>query len=1332
MIPLGILQGGLDAPAAVGPFLNGNLPSVTPGGTSNWSVVPAFTNLTFTNPLVLTPDPRPETNLLYMGQRDGKIYAFLNDPSTSTKTLFGDISDRVAGNVWDGGLLGMEFHPDFGPAKPYVYVYYSARQPNASYSTAYQGAGYPGTFFNVWSRLSRFTVNLATNTLDTASEQIMINRRLYNGSHRGGGMAFGNDGYLYVAMGDEFRYTTAQDMVSQLEGGVLRLDVDSNPATSHAPIRKLPLSYADEVSGVGYYIPNDNPFLSPGGAAFEEYYTLGHRNPHRMTYDPVENRFWIGEVGGNYREEVNVLVAGGNFGHPFKEGSLIGPYNPPSTIQGTVYDPVTEFTHGTEMNVIIGGYVYRGSAHPALTGRYICGSYDQGDIYALTYDPFTNEAEKELLATMNTSGLCGFGQDLDGELYFFSQGNNVSIQKLSAAVAPNAPEYLSQTGAFSDLATMTPAPGVIPYELIEPFWSDKAEKYRWVAIPNDGNVNSPGEQITYSETSDWVFPAGTVTIKHFEMVLDETNPTVRRRLETRFLVHGQDGKYYGLTYRWEDNQLDARLLSTSVKDTFVVQTATFPREEEWYYPARSECLVCHNTAAFSTLGPITRQLNKAITYPQTGRTHNQIATLEYLNFFSPDADTNNLTGLLTSSNKYDLGRSLEDRARTYLDANCSSCHRPGTGNRATLDLRQQVPLDAQGLVYGRVIEDIGIHDSRAIIPGDTARSVVYQRIKAVHTGIAMPPLAKNKVDTAGVRLIGQWIMSMAPAGHVAGTGLRGQYYDNENFTNLVATQVDPKVDFYWGLTGPAPMQFPHFYSVRWTGYLLPLHSETYTFSTYSDDGVIVTINNQQLFGTLNTNGINNYAGNIALTAGVKVPITVEYIQGSGLSFIELYWESASQPKEIVPTRVLFPTGGPTKNQRITFAAIPNKTTTDGPFALSATASSGLPVSLLKVSGPATVSGNMVTLTGAAGEVVIRATQAGGTQGGDVYAAAPEVERSFFVSPPNTGQGNGLLGTYYHNADLTNAAFTRTDENIDFYWGSFSPAPSIDNNTFSVRWEGDLEPPFSETYTFTTTTDDGVRLYVNNQLLIDAWGDQPQTQYSAQIALTGGVKVPIRMEYYEGRAYALARLNWSSPSVPPGPVPQQFLYSTPIVSFPVEFIHVEARPTDQQAVEVRWSTASEQNSAFFVVERSADGEHFQGLEQVAAAGQSQVRRDYSSLDRHPHAGRSYYRIRQVDSDGSFSYSNQVAVTIDPDRWISVSPNPTGADRRVHVSSPYGFGTALHYYVIDPQGRLVARGEIPAADLRQGYPIDLSGHSPGVYLLRIAHAGQQSVRKIVVRQ
>ncbi|MEL6823024.1 MAG: PQQ-dependent sugar dehydrogenase, partial [Calditrichota bacterium] len=663
----------------------------------------------------------------------------------------------------------------------------------------------------------------------------MINIRLYNGSHRGGGMVFGPDDYLWLTIGDQFRYTTAQDLAGVFEGGVIRIDVDQDPSRSHPPRRRMQdgIAQPDEFTGIGYSIPNDNPYLDTNGGLFEEFYTLGHRAPHRMTYDAPTQRFWIGEIGGGQREEINVIRfeadKGGNYGWPFREGTISGPRAEPATYYGDLKEPTIDFLR-SEANAIIGGYVYRGGEFPSLNGRYITGGYSQKRIWAMTYDPSTGLSTKEYLCQFTPGLLSSFGIGHDNELYLCGLGDNKTLFKLkSLGVAAQAPALLSQTGAFSSLEPLVASSKLIPYDLNVPFWSDGAEKARWMAIPNDGTHNTTDEQIIFSENGEWTFPNGTVFVKHFELEVDENNGT-KKKLETRFLVHGDNGQYYGLTYKWRNNGLEADLLATSLDETITIQTANGSRDQVWHYPSRSECATCHLPQAGHVLGPKTRQLNRDQYYPVTGRTANQLSTFNNLGMFSNPINENDIPNFLTSTPTHS-NASLQDRARSYIDANCASCHRPGTGNRAIFDARLSTDFALQGFINGAVIEDLNIPGAKVVVPQDPTRSMLYIRSASLDDGVAMPPLAKNLVDDPGMQVLFDWINSLSP--NSVQNGTNAVYFDNMNLTGSTVSRIDNEINFNWGSGSPDPAIGVNTYSARWTGYVVPPETGTYTFYTTS-------------------------------------------------------------------------------------------------------------------------------------------------------------------------------------------------------------------------------------------------------------------------------------------------------------------------------------------------------------------------------------------------------------------------------------------------------------------------------------------------------------------
>jgi uncharacterized repeat protein (TIGR03806 family) len=312
------------------------------------------------------------------------------------------------------------------------------------------------------------------------------------------------------------------------------------------------------------------------------------------------------------------------------------------------------------------------------------------------------------------------------------------------------PLLLSQTGAFKDARNLVHADGLIPYDLIVPFWSDGALKNRWVSIP--------AAKVEFSPNGEWKFPPGTVFVKTFELPTDAHEPGARSRLETRILVTDDAGGVYGVDYKWRPDNSDADLLSAGVSEAIPVTAASGETHTQtWYYPSRQDCLTCHNARAGGVLGIKTRQLNHDFKYP-SGAVDNELRTWNHLGLFNTRLNEADLPTFATLAAAGDESRSIEDRARSYLDANCSHCHQPG-GTVANFDARYDTPLDLQQLINGPVLIDQGIDKPRVIAPHDPWRSIAYMRVNT--TGdIRMPPLARNTIDEKGVNLMNEWIMSL--------------------------------------------------------------------------------------------------------------------------------------------------------------------------------------------------------------------------------------------------------------------------------------------------------------------------------------------------------------------------------------------------------------------------------------------------------------------------------------------------------------------------------------------------------------------------------------------
>jgi mono/diheme cytochrome c family protein len=230
-------------------------------------------------------------------------------------------------------------------------------------------------------------------------------------------------------------------------------------------------------------------------------------------------------------------------------------------------------------------------------------------------------------------------------------------------------------------------------------------------------------------------------------------------LETQLLVCDSQGGVYGVTYKWRPDNRDADLLTTGLNEDILVTNAAGVSARTWYYASPSDCLTCHSRVAGYVLGVNTRQLNRSFTYPATGVTDNQIRTLNRLGLFSPAINEAVIANYPKLSSPINPNASLEERARSYLDANCAECHRPGgVGNYdASFDTR----LDNQRIINAPAAFPLLGHDKADIIrPKDVRHSVLWLRIGSTEPTVKMPPLAHTLIDTNAVNVIGDWINSL--------------------------------------------------------------------------------------------------------------------------------------------------------------------------------------------------------------------------------------------------------------------------------------------------------------------------------------------------------------------------------------------------------------------------------------------------------------------------------------------------------------------------------------------------------------------------------------------
>lgn len=336
--------------------------------------------------------------------------------------------------------------------------------------------------------------------------------------------------------------------------------------------------------------------------------------------------------------------------------------------------------------------------------------------------------------------------------------NTIAAINLPIDQSGAIPSRLSETGAFLDIRTLAPHPDLLPYELNLSFWSDGAEKRRWIALPGRGENES--NRIQFSPNGAWTFPEGTIFIKHFEFPTGKEIParSNNRRIETRFLIRNSTGGVYGVTYKWRPDNSDADLLTTNTMELVRVNTGSDVRSQTWYYPSRVDCLACHTATAGHVLGVNTRQLNCNSTDRVTGAAKNQLRLWNEKEVFAPALNDSDIHRSPALPNVHDRSQSLQVRARAYLDVNCGYCHRPG-GTVANFDLRFETPIERQHVIGGPVLIDHGIDRARVVAPNDIWRSILFMRVNT--TGpLKMPPIGRHTVDADGVELLRSWIESL--------------------------------------------------------------------------------------------------------------------------------------------------------------------------------------------------------------------------------------------------------------------------------------------------------------------------------------------------------------------------------------------------------------------------------------------------------------------------------------------------------------------------------------------------------------------------------------------
>ncbi|WP_342481172.1 PA14 domain-containing protein [Paenibacillus sp. FSL L8-0340] len=382
------------------------------------------------------------------------------------------------------------------------------------------------------------------------------------------------------------------------------------------------------------------------------------------------------------------------------------------------------------------------------------------------------------------------------------------------------------------------------------------------------------------------------------------------------------------------------------------------------------------------------------------------------------------------------------------------------------------------------------------------------------------------------------------------SGLKGEYFKNMTLSGTPAlVRNDALLNFNWRQGSPDPSIGIDSFSVRWTGQIKPTYSETYQFFTTSDDGIRVYINGKAVIDSWMKQSGAERTGSIALTGGQLYDIKVEYYENAGDANIRLMWQSQSQAKVTVPASALFVNAGAAAasqtelDSTLSLIAKPALAATAAPASTATAAPTPVPTPTatptpVPTATPTPTPAPTPTPTPAPMPTAAPTPMPAPTPTPVQTTAAPTPVPTPTAAPAE----NGLKAEYFNNMLLSGTpALVRNDAILDFNWRQGTPDAAIGIDFFSVRWSGKIKPLYSETYTIYTTSDDGIRVWVNDSLVIDSWMKQSGTERMGSISLNAGQLYDIKVEYYENQGDARARLMWESPSQVKGTVPASALF-----------------------------------------------------------------------------------------------------------------------------------------------------------------------------------------------
>jgi glucose/arabinose dehydrogenase len=732
---------------------------------------------------------------LFVAEQGGRLRVIKNGALLSTPFLTLTVS-----SVGERGLLGVVFDPNF-VSNHFVYVYYTATTPA------------------IHNRISRFTAN--GDVAVTGSEVVLLDLDNLSSAtnHNGGALAFGPDGKLYAAVGENANGANAQTL-NNLLGKMLRINADGS-------------------------IPTDNPFYGTATGNNRAIWAMGLRNPFTFAFHPAMNQMFINDVGQSTWEEIDDGLAGANYGWPTTEGTTTDP---------RFISPRYAYDHSGGACAITGGAFYAPmtAQFPSdYLHDYFFADYCAGWIRKI--DPSAGNAVVTF-ATGIASPVDLKVSD-DGALYYLARGSgsvyrvdygasapSITQHPANRSVAPGASVTFSVRASgqgtlryqWQRNGTNIPGATAQDYTIASVTTGDNGARFRAVVSNDFGSVISNEAILTVTSNQT---PTATIS-----------TPAVGTTYSGGMVIN-----YSGTGTDPEDGTLP-------------------PSAFTWQVDFH------HDTHTHPFIAPTSGASSGSFTIPTTGETSANVWYRIYL--------TVRDSGGLTHTTQRDI---LPNKVRLTLATNPA-------GLQLLLD-GQPTPTP---LIFDAVVGIVRSLDAPATQAsgGTTYEFVSWSDGGAEAHNVSTP--AVNTTYTATYRVAGG-----------TGNGLSATYYDNADFTGATVARIDPTIDFNWALGSPASGIGVDTFSVRWTGQIEAPVTGTYTFYTQSDDGVRLWVNGQQIINNWSDHGSTENSGTIALTAGLRYELRMEFYENGGNALARLSWSSGtSVPKAVVPSTRLFPTAAP--------------------------------------------------------------------------------------------------------------------------------------------------------------------------------------------------------------------------------------------------------------------------------------------------------------------------------------------------------------------------------------------------------------------------------------